>query len=66
MAVKCSDCEAPSRHMTPKALRAGSTVREPGEGLCPGCSSTRVRLVAELDRIPDNLHDIRAKRAVKI
>jgi hypothetical protein len=51
--------------MTPKVLKAGSTVREPNEALCPGCSSTRVRLVAELDKMPSNLPDIKAKRMVR-
>ena len=51
--------------MNDKTLRDGSTVREPGEALCPGCSSTRVRLVAQLDALPDNLFDIRAKRMVR-
>jgi hypothetical protein len=63
--VKCSDCGGPAREMTPKVLKAGSTVREPNEALCPGCSSTRVRLVAELDKMPSNLPDIKAKRMVR-
>ncbi len=52
--------------MTERALRAGSSVREPGEGLCPGCSSRRVLMVREVESLPNNLPDIRAKRAISI
>lgn len=64
--MKCSDCQAPAREMTDKVRDEGSTVREPGEGLCPGCSSRRVLMVRELDRMPSNLQDIQAKRMVRV
>lgn len=59
----CSDCGFPARHMTPRALAAGSTVREPGEALCEGCSSRRILMVRAVKAIPDRIADIRAKRA---
>lgn len=59
--LKCSDCPAMVR-LNPLTLRKGSSVREPGEPLCPSCSATRIKLVRELDKIPSNLLDIRAKR----
>lgn len=66
MDVNCSDCGGPCRDMTPAALRKGSSVREPGEGLCPGCSSRRILMVRQVEALPDNLPDIQAKRAVSI
>jgi len=60
--MKCADCGAPSRHMTPAALRKGSKVREPGEPLCAGCSSRRVLMVREVDQIPADLRLIQAAR----
>lgn len=52
--------------MSEKALRKGSQVREPGEYLCPGCSSTRVLMVRQCDRLPGNLADIKAMRAPSV
>lgn len=48
--------------MAPKSLAEGSTVREPGEALCEGCSSRRILMVRAVDALPNNLADIRAKR----
>jgi DNA-directed RNA polymerase subunit RPC12/RpoP len=45
-----------------RMLNKGSTVREPGEALCEGCSSRRILMVRAVDALPDNLMDIRAKR----
>lgn len=64
MAVMCNDCDFPSRDMTPSSLAKGSTVREPGEPLCEGCSSRRILMVREVTRLPNNLTEIRAKRMV--
>lgn len=61
----CADCGFPARFMTDAALRKGSKVREPGEALCAGCSSRRVLMVREVDRIPNNLTQIRALRMVR-
>lgn len=62
----CSDCGFPTDAINENTLRKGSSVREPGEMLCQGCSSTRVMLVRQLDKIPNTLDQIRALRAPKI
>lgn len=51
--------------MSDDALAKGSQVREPGEFLCPGCSSHRVLLVRKMERLPNTLADIRALRMVR-
>jgi hypothetical protein len=51
--------------MTPTTLKRGSVVREPGEMLCSGCRSTRVRMVKELDALPTKIDQIKAKRMVR-
>lgn len=48
--------------MGPAAQAKGSSVREPGEPLCGGCTSSRLALVRALDRLPSDIHTIRAKR----
>jgi hypothetical protein len=60
--LACADCGGPSRPMTEASLKKGSTVREPGEGLCPGCSSSRVLMVRAVDKLPKSLADIKAQR----
>lgn len=40
----------------------GSTVREPGEALCEGCSSRRILMVRAVTRLPSTLADIKAQR----
>lgn len=60
--MKCSDCGFPARQMSPTVLAKGSTVREPGEPLCEGCSSRRVIMVRQCVALPNSLADIRAKR----
>lgn len=62
MALMCSDCPNPSREMNDKTLHEGSTVREPGEGLCPSCSSRRMLMVRAVNALPSTLADIKAKR----
>lgn len=61
----CADCGGPGREISEKLLAKGSTVREPGEMLCAGCSSSRTRLVRAVDALPMSLADIRAKRMVR-
>lgn len=58
----CSDCGCVVTNMGPAAIMKGSSVREPGEPLCGSCSSTRTKMVRELDAIPNTLEMIRAKR----
>lgn len=60
--MKCADCEGPSRDMTPKALAQGSSVRDPGEPICEGCSSRRILMVRAVDRLPTDISQIRAMR----
>ena len=56
---KCSDCGATVRWQGSAAIERGSSVREPGEALCGSCSSARVQLVRQLDRVPDTIAGIR-------
>lgn len=51
--------------MTLAALRRGSNVREPGEYLCAGCSSRRVLMVREVEKIPNSIIQIKAMRMVR-
>lgn len=60
----CSDCGFPAS-MTHLTLSRGSSVREPGEMLCPSCTAHRTKLVRELATIPDKIDQIRAKRMVR-
>lgn len=60
--MKCNDCGFPAREMSEAVLKKGSTVREPGEALCEGCSSRRVLMVRAVVKLPSTLADIRAKR----
>lgn len=60
--LMCSDCGFPAREVTKAVLAQGSSVRDPGEALCGSCSSHRVKLVRQLDALPNNIHTIRAKR----
>lgn len=48
--------------MTPATLNKGSSVREPGEALCAGCSSRRTKMVKEVMALPDTLDQIKAMR----
>ncbi len=48
--------------MNEATFRKGSTVREPGEALCEGCSSRRTLMVRAVDRLPTDIDLIRAKR----
>lgn len=63
---KCADCGGAPREMTPAAIRKGSMVREPGELLCAGCSSSRVLMLRKVDALPTKLADIKALRAPSI
>lgn len=67
MAMKCSDCPAmvDEKMLGAKALAKGSSVREPGEALCSGCSSARIILVRKVAKIPDTIDQIKAKRMVR-
>lgn len=58
----CNDCGNDAADISASALARGSMVREPGEPLCPGCSSTRVLMLRAVERLPSNLADIKAKR----
>lgn len=58
----CADCGYAPREMSEASLRRGSQVREPGEQLCPGCSSRRVLMVRAVEKLPNNLADIKAQR----
>lgn len=60
--LTCNDCGYGARMMSDASLRKGSTVREPGEALCEGCSSRRVLMMRAVDALPNNLADIRARR----
>lgn len=60
--MKCADCGGPPRPTSDKVLAEGSTVREPGEALCPGCSSRRVLMMRAVMALPGNIADIKAKR----
>ena len=66
MAVTCNDCGKKARHFSDTGLKRGSSVREPGEALCEGCSSRRCLMVRQLDALPDNLPAIRAQRMAPI
>lgn len=60
--MKCSDCGGTPRPTSEKVLAEGSKVREPGEALCPGCSSRRVLMMRAVMALPNNIADIRAQR----
>jgi DNA-directed RNA polymerase subunit RPC12/RpoP len=60
--MKCADCGGKPRPTSDKVLAEGSTVREPGEALCPGCSSRRVLMMRAVMALPNSLADIRAQR----
>lgn len=60
--LKCSDCGFTPRVISEAALRKGSMVREPGEALCEGCSSSRTLMMRKVAALPNTLADIRAKR----
>lgn len=62
MDVKCSDCGGVPRPIKDSTLNEGSTVREPGERLCAGCSSHRMLMVRAVDKLPTSLADIKAQR----
>lgn len=57
----CSDCGYPALVISAASLSKGSTVREPGESLCGGCSSRRVLMVRAVAALPGNIADIVAK-----
>lgn len=60
--LDCADCGYPARPTCAATLNRGSSVREPGEALCAGCSARRTRMVMELDAIPNSLAQIQALR----
>lgn len=62
--MTCADCGYPTDRMKPESVAKGSTIREPGEILCGGCSSRRTILVRKLDELPTDLSVIRARRMV--
>lgn len=61
----CADCGFPVSNLTPRTQAKGSAVREPGEAVCKSCTSTRVMLLRQLDRLPSNLPQIQAQRMVR-
>jgi DNA-directed RNA polymerase subunit RPC12/RpoP len=61
----CSDCGHKTDRMKPETIAKGSTIREPGEVLCGGCTSRRTIMVRQLEALPTDLSLIRAKRAVR-
>jgi hypothetical protein len=61
-AAICNDCGFPTTWMTDRAIRKGSSVREPGEAVCASCSSSRTKMVRELDALPNTLDQIKAMR----
>ena len=63
--MNCVDCGFPTDHMKPETIAKGSTIREPGEVLCGGCSSRRIIMVRQLDALPSDLSQIKAKRGVR-
>lgn len=62
----CADCGNPGTITNEATLARGSAIREPGEMLCPSCTSRRNLMVRQLDRLPDNLPSIRALRSVSL
>lgn len=60
--LRCSDCGGTPRPTSEKVLAAGSKVREPGEALCTGCSSSRVLMMRTVEALPSNIADIKAQR----
>jgi hypothetical protein len=65
MDLICGDCGHPTDRIKPENIVLGSDTREPGEVVCGGCASRRSRMVRQLESLPDNLTDIRAKRMVR-
>lgn len=63
--MKCVDCGFDTGPITERTLRKGSSVRDPGEAVCPSCTSSRVILMRMVDKIPRTLAEIRAKRMVR-
>lgn len=61
----CSDCDCLVTNMGPDAIAKGSSVREPGEALCASCSAMRCKMVRELNALPNNLGQIRARRIAR-
>lgn len=51
----CSDCGRTVCITNLRSRDKGSSVREPGEVLCLGCSAYRTKMVRELDAIPGRL-----------
>lgn len=62
---RCSDCGFPVTWQGAEAIAKGSSVREPGEALCNSCSSSRTKLVREVDKIPSTIDQIRARRMAR-
>jgi hypothetical protein len=64
-ALLCTDCGSAVTHMGVVALARGSSVREPGEPVCASCSAHRTKMVRALDKIPDRLDQIKARRMAR-
>lgn len=62
--MTCVDCGTKVSGVSEETIAKGSSVRDPGEVVCGSCSSSRVILLRKLDRLPDKLDQIRAKRMV--
>lgn len=60
----CDDCGRETDRMSPAAIAKSSVTRDPGDKLCSGCSSRRVLMVRELDRLPNDLPTIRSRRSI--
>lgn len=62
MKIKCADCGFAVTGVSETTIARGSSVRDPGEAVCHSCSATRIRLLRDLDLLPDTLQQIKARR----
>lgn len=51
----CDDCGGAFTGLSDRTIEAGSTCREPGEVVCPTCNSARLRLIRQVDALPNRL-----------
>lgn len=64
--MNCADCntDVPEAVLGAGAIAKGNSVREPGEVLCPGCTSSRVMLVRKVMKMPTQLSMINDRKRV--
>lgn len=62
MNITCADCGFEVTGVRPETIARGSSVRDPGEAVCHSCSATRIRLLRDVDLLPDSLQQIKARR----